>query len=519
MVRNKKDSSLNMIVVIIGLTLIGKVVGLLRDTFIGYKLGADFESDVFFMALSLTTSVFLGIGSAIATNIIPIFVRYRKNQEDTKGISSIFNAVVLLSLVMGIAYYIAAPWIVKLFATGYTGEKLEMTIQMTRIMIPSILFISLTYLFVGAMQAHEKFILPAMISFPYNILFFIYLAIGIETNGIAGLALITMIGWLLQMIVLAPSVIKHKLVPLMGHIDFKHPALKHFFIGIIPIILVTLTHQFNIVIDNKAASFLGDGNVSAIYYGNMLFKAIVTTTVYGITAVMFPKFNEKFLDENHEGLYQSVINVLRSVLLLLIPMSIGLILTGPYVIALIFERGVFDASGTIATTIAFTGYTSFMIAFGFIDVLNKAYYTLGIRRIPLLIGGFIILVNIGLNNLLVGKYGFAGIANGTSIAFYCGAILSFFLFSRQFSSFPLHRFFNTLFKTLMATAVMGGSVYLLNQYLNPMLGVSTKGNLAIIGIDITLGMVIYGLTLILLKEQLIYNIYKQILDKFKQKHA
>jgi putative peptidoglycan lipid II flippase len=200
-------------------------------------------------------------------------------------------------------------------------------------------------------------------------------------------------------------------------------------------------------------------------------------------------------------------------------MSIGLILTGPYVIALIFERGVFDASGTIATTIAFTGYTSFMIAFGFIDVLNKAYYTLGIRKIPLLIGGFIILVNIGLNNLLVGKYGFAGIANGTSIAFYCGAILSFFLFSRQFSSFPLHRFFNTLFKTFMAAVVMGGGVYVLNHYLNPILSTSTKGNLAIIGIDIIIGMAIYGLTLILLKEQLIYNIYIQIRDRFKKSHA
>jgi putative peptidoglycan lipid II flippase len=292
--------------------------------------------------------------------------------------------------------------------------------------------------------------------------------------------------------------------------------LKKYYLGVIPIIMVTLTYQFNIMMDNRAASSLGDGNVSAIYYGNMLFIAIVTTTVYGITAVMFPKFNKKYLEENKEGLFQSVINVLRSIILLLIPMSVGLIVIGPYLITLIFQRGVFDASATATTVIAFTSYTSFMIAFGFLDVLNKAYYTLGIKRIPLLISGFITLTNILLNTFLVKQYGFSGIAIGTSIAFYLGAILSFIIFSKDHKAFEMGRFYNTLLKTMVAALVMGVGVYVTNQVLLSLIDLTTLTTLIIMGIDILTGIILYGVTLLLVKEQLISNAYRQIKMKLKR---
>jgi putative peptidoglycan lipid II flippase len=483
---------------------------------IGHQLGADFESDIYFMSLTLTTIIFMGIGSSISTNIIPLIVKYRTDKENGEGISNIFNSVVILSILISILYVIFAPSIVGLLASGYSGEKLVMTIQLTRIMVPTAMFIMLDYFFVGVLQANERFILPAITSFPYNILFFIYIAVGIERHGVYGLALATTFGWLLQFSVLAPTIIKHKLIPMRWHVNLKDPTLKKYYLGVVPIIMVTLTYQFNIMMDNRAASGLGDGNVSAIYYGNMLFVAIVTTTVYGITAVMFPKFNKKYLEENKEGLFQSVINVLRSIILLLIPMSVGLIVIGPYVIGLIFERGVFDASDTATTVVAFTSYTSFMIAFGFLDVLNKAYYTMGIKKIPLFISGFITLINITLNSILVKQYGFAGIAIGTSIAFYLGAILSFIVFSKDHKAFEMGRFYNTLYKALVAALVMGVGVYTTNQLLLMKIELTTLTTLFVMGIDIFTGIVLYGITLLLVKEQLISNAYRQLKMKLKR---
>lgn len=510
----KKKSSVQTVIMIIFLSLSVKLIGFLRDAFIGYKLGASSDSDIYFSAIGITTIVFLGVGSAIATNIIPIVVRYTKENKDPRPIANIFNSMTAIAILFSGAYYVVAPKVVPIFVKGYSAEKLARTLDVTRVMIPTLLIICILYFFVGVLQANEKFILPAIISFPFNILFFIYIALGIDRYGVFGLAVITTIGWGVQLAFLLPSVIKHRLLHLKGYLNLKDPDFRHFFAGILPVIFVTLTHQFNIILDNRAASFYGDGNVSAIYYGNMLFTAIVTVTVYGITAVMFPKFNQKYLEDNKEGLYQSVINVLRSLLLLLIPMSVGLILVGPYVIRMVFERGVFDANDTIQTIVAFTGYTSFMIAFGFIDVLNKAFYTLGNRKVPVIVSALVLGLNFLMNHTLVTWFGFEMIPISTSIAFFIGAIISFTWFIRLNKGCQLDRFLNTLYKTLVAALGMAVVVYLADVFLVASLGDSLGGLLILLALDILVGVTVFFGILLVLKEQLITHGVGTLIAKY-----
>ena len=515
----KKRSSVFNVVMIISLTFLAKIIGFLRDAFIGYSFGAGDETDIYTAAIGFTTIVFLGIGSAIATNTIPLVVRYRKEGHGKESISSISTAIILFSLLASVAYFIFAPAIVPFLVPGYSGDKLLTTIQITRWMIPALMFIGIMYFYVGVLQANEQFVLPATSSFLFNFLFFVYLAFFIDDFGIVGLAAVTTLGWLLQLIYLLPKIIKERLVPFKWHINFKDPNLRRFFIGIVPIALVTLTHQFNIIIDNRYASLLGESYVSVLYFGNMIFVAITTVTVNGITAVMFPKFNEKLLEKDHHGFYQSVVNVLRSIALLLVPMSVGMMLVGPHVIKIIFQRGQFDATDVAMTVIAFTGYTSLMLAFGFIDVLNKAFYALNNRRTPMLIGLIITVINIGLSYILSSIIGFAGIPIATALAFYCGASVSFILFYKMEKGFTLTLMANTLIKVLVAAFFMGIGVYGSNLLVTSLLPSSEIGTLITIVIDVLVGVSIYGLTLILLKEQLIYHNIGLLKDRLLRRRS
>ena len=501
----KKRSSVFNVVMIISLTFLAKIIGFLRDAFIGYSFGASDETDIYTAAIGFTTIVFLGIGSAIATNTIPIVVRYRKEGRGKESISNISTAIVLLSFIGSVIYFVLAPAIVPFLVPGYSGDKLLTTIQITRWMIPALMFIGIMYFYVGVLQANEQFVLPATSSFLFNFLFFIYIGFFIDDFGIVGLAAITTMGWLLQLIYLLPLIIKERLAPFKFHIDFKDPILRNFLIGIVPIALVTLTHQFNIIIDNRFASLLGESYVSVLYFGNMIFVAITTVTVNGITAVMFPKFNEKLLEKNHDGFYQSVVNVLRSVALLLVPMSVGMILVGPHVIKIIFQRGQFDATDVAMTVIAFTGYTSLMLAFGFIDVLNKAFYALNNRRTPMLIGLIITVMNVILSYSLSKVMGFKGIPIATALSFYIGATISFGIFYKMEKGFTLKLMSNTLFKVIAAAILMGVSVHGTNKVAISILPSGEIGTLVTIIIDVVVGVGIYVLTLILLKEQLIYH--------------
>ena len=510
--KNRGVSSVNMIMVVVVLMLVSRVMGLIRDTLIGSNFGASMMTDAYFTSMTLTTGLFLGIGSAIATNTIPYVVRYRKQEKSP--LPRLFGAVGISALVLTLVYWFVAPLVVRGYAAGFSAEGLATTLRMTRIILPSIFFVIMTYFFIGILQGNERFGMPAMVSIPFNLLFFLYLFRWALDFGVWGLAVVTTLGWGLQCLFVMTPVIRHKLIRFGVFEKADAQLYRSYFGGLVPIVIVTLTHQLNIMIDNNQATFFQEGSASAIYYGNVLFKAIVTTTVYGITAVMFPKFNSKFIEDDRQGLYQSVINVLRSIVLLLIPMSVGLIVFGQQVIAMIFQRGSFDMADSMTTIMAFTGYTSFMIAFGIMEVLNKAYYTMSNRRIPLMMTGLITVCNVVFSLLLSSRMGFFGIPLGTSLAYYTGALVSLLIFMRKDPTGGWSRIFSTFWRSTAAALIMGGLVYGYGQ----MVGLSTitglRDLMLLIG-GVGVGVAVYGLMLILVREELVSFNVQRLLKRFR----
>lgn len=505
----KKTSSVNTIIIIIGLMLIARVLGLATNAIIGRKLGAGFETDTYWTAIALTTNIFLGVGSAMATNVIPKVVKLKGKESSSSLINQLLSWILVLVSIFTALYYLLAPLIVTM-GSDYVGAKRLLTIQNTRILAFALVFICLTYFLQGILQANEKFMMPAMMSIPFNLLFFVYLFVWVESYGVTGLAFITTMGWLLQCLFLVIPIVRYKLIDFKFDFRMKDPQIKGYFLALIPITIVTLTHAMNILVDNNIATAMDDGLGTTILYSNTLFRAVVQTTVYGITAVMFPKFNHKYMAENYRGLAQSVINVLRSIVLLLIPMSVGLIVLGQDIITIIYSSEVFTSEAIIATTTAFIAYTSFMVAFGIVDVLNKAYYTINKVKLPLLITSIIVLCNYLISQLLVGQFGFAGIIAGTSVAYYIGAIISLVIFFKEEKNGGLKRAFGTFLKSLVSATIMGLIVYTLKSMVltSPEMGIQY---LALMAMCVVIGVIAYGLMLLILREDLVYhNVMKLI---------
>ncbi len=271
-------------------------------------------------------------------------------------------------------------------------------------------------------------------------------------------------------------------------------------------ILVTLTLSLTIIMDGNIATTYDHGFASAVNYGKMLFVAIVYTTVHGITAVMFPKFSESSLKANLKEYYQSVINVLRSLALLLLPMSVGLIVLGQAVITMLFERGLFDEGDTMTTMIAFGGYTSLMLAFGFVDVLNKGFYALDNRKIPMMTTCIILGTNFVFNWLFGQSFGFIGIIIATSLAYYIGAGFNLTVFIKGDKDGGFKRLFATFWRSLVASLMMGLVVYGFIQLVG-FTTVQSAMDFVMMATAILLGMIAYVLSLLILREDLVtYNV-------------
>lgn len=514
---NGNKRALNIILVIIFFNIGSKLLGFVRDAFIGSKLGAGIQSDAYLMGLNTTTLIFLSLGSAIATTVIPIVVKAEKEKDKDKILSSIFNSVLLISLSIGIIYMLFTPQLLNIFASGFTGDKLDLTIILTRIMIPTILFISVAYIYVGLLQSHEHYILPTIISLPYNLLIIGYLFIGMDKYGIKGLAVVTLIGWICQMLIQVPQVIRVVNLKYSFSIDFKNSYVRDFFAGIVPIVLVTATHQINVLSDNQFISRFGDGKVSAIYYASMLFTAIVTTVVYGITAVMFPKFNKRFIDIDKTSFFDTITKVLEGIVLLLIPVSVGLILVSKDIVSVIFMRGEFVLSDVKITASLLVFYASFMLAFGVWDVLNKAFYTMGKKTIPMIVSGSIIVINYIMNMIFVEIFGIRGIVISTSIAFYIGITISFIMFRKIGGKINFNNIFLTFIKSMGAVLIMAGVVLGSNILINNMLNIDSNiMRLVLLIIEASLGVLAYFAGLIVLREKNIYELVQSIIKKKKK---
>lgn len=502
--------TVNIIISIIAITLGVKFIGFFRDALLGSKIGASYESDAYIMALNSTTIIFLSIGSAISTGSIPFVVQRLKNSEDkgNKYLNKLISSTLVCAIIIVILGIIFSPWFLSIVAKGFYGEKRDLVIILTRIMFPSLIFISTAYIFVAYLQSIGKFIIPAIISLPFNAILIFYLIFLLKDYGIIGLALATLIGWSLQLFIQIPFA-KKEGFRFSFELDFKDDDIKGFFKSLIPIVFVASIHQINILIDNMYASTLGHGIVSSIYYANILYQAIVTTTVYGISAVMFPKFNYNLSEENIERFKNLVFSVLSTVIYLLIPMAVGLLVLDNTIISLVFERGQFNSEDTIITSMILGYYSIGMVGFGVIDTLNKAFYSLKDLMPPVIVSTVIIFLNLILSKVLLLYIGLKGVVLGTALSLVIGAIILFYIFTHKTGDNTKDIIYSLL-KVIVASTIM--AIVLLN--LKNFLIMLNIGRLITLFIITVAGIGVYTITTIILKDKTSIYIYE---NYFKSK--
>ena len=257
----------------------------------------------------------------------------------------------------------------------------------------------------------------------------------------------------------------------------------------------------NIIIDNMFSASFGDGKVTQIYYANILYSAIVTTTVLGVTSVMFPKFSKAFTKDGIKDFYNQVTGVIKGVSLVLIPMGVGVAILSEPVIRVVFQRGEFDAVAAQASGQILAAYSIAMVAYGIIDVLNKGFYTISNTKAPVITGLVTIVSNIILT-LFFEKVSFIGIPIATSISFFIGAVVQIILFHNKENNF-IKNILPTFVKTVISVLLMGLAVFGTKAFIESIsIDNQFLSQCMIILFGMTIGILVYGITLIVLKEEM-----------------
>ena len=370
-------------------TLLSKILGFARDLVLASTYGAGVVSDAYLMALSIPTILFLGsFCVAIQNTFMPLFTEIDKEkgrEESLKFTSNVINLIMILSLVMTVLGIVFAEPLVKLFAMGFTGESLKLTVQFTRIMLLSIGVVCITYVVKAYLEIHDNFLATGLMPLPYNIVI-IFTIIFSKKLGLNTLAYGTVLAFLAQFIVLLPSAFK-KGFKYQPKINVKDENIKKMALLIVPVLVGASVTQVNSLIDKNLASTLAEGAISSLNYG---YK----------------------LDKLKETLSTSI----NTVILILVPISIGAFILAEPIIKLLFERGEFTLKDTIVTGQVLACYAIGMLASGIRDILVRVYYSLQDTKTPMKNSILCVVFNVVFNLLLIKYLETPGLALATSIS-------------------------------------------------------------------------------------------------------
>ena len=452
----KRNQTVNLIGAVTLVTLAAKLLGIVREALQARAFGTLAAADLYTAANNSSIYLFTTAAYALCIAAVPILTpRLRRSRRE--GYEAAGN---LLTITVLVCAAVAVVWIGATFTPlmgflwdGPAEEAAQLGAYM-RVMALTLPVIGAAYLLVALMQSLEHFVLQGSMSIPYNLALILFLALLADRLGVGGYVAAVTAAWLLQLGMTVPYMIKEKYCPRF-RLDLRADYVKTFFRTALVTVLTTSIFLFCYLQDSGMTARLDGSPVSAFYYADKLFTPLTTTLIYSISTVLFPKFSEEYASAGRGEYLRYIWNVLRSTLLLILPISVVLAAFGTPIVRVLFEGGNFDAASTAATGAIFTIYSLSMAGFCALDLLSKAYYTMEKTLTPLLVNAGILVCNWALNRALGPRWGGAGLAAATAVSITAGGVVMGALFLRKAGGIKTL----PLVKSLLCTAAAGGALW------------------------------------------------------------
>lgn len=459
-----------------------RVLGLVRDQVFAVFFGAGLHYDAFVTAFRIPNLLrdLLAEG-ALSSAFVTTFsqILETKGAKEAARLSNrVATAMILVIGTISIAGWFGAPSIVYLLAPGFfdVPGKADLTIQLTRIMIPFLLLVALAAQAMGILNAHHRFGIPAIASGFFNIgsiagglsLGFVFGPF-IGLSPIEGMAYGTLLGGFLQFAVQWPSLIRagFSYRPMLSLTD---PGVRQILRLMGPAIIGVAAVQINVFVNSNFASSIIDpatgavmnGPVSWLTYAFRFMQFPIGVFGVAIATVALPTLSSRAARKDIAGFRQTLTHSLALVFLLCVPSAMGLAVLGRPIVGLIFEHGRFTDLDTIQTANALAAYSIGLAGYAAVKVLSPAFYALDDARTPMLISLASIAVNYVMNSLLVGPLGHVGLALSTSTVALANFILLVLFMRRKLGRLEGRRLSWTLLKISLASGGMAAAAWFLS---------------------------------------------------------
>lgn len=492
------------------LTLLGKVLGLLRDMRMGHVFATGAVSDAFLAASRIPRNFFDAVfASAISASFIPIFNEYleKKGREEAFRLANVFLTVTALATaLMSVLGMVFAEPLTALLASGFDEPTAALCAKLLCILFPTVLFTGVAFSIVGVLQSLGEFRIPALLSAVSNGAILLYFFTLCDRFGVVGLAWAYLVGWGLQVVVQFPAL---RRAGFCYRPALRHEGLRKIFTLMLPVMASTWVQPFNLMVATRYASRIS-GGASAMEYANTLYTIISGVFVLSVANVVFPELSRLSARREEAQLGESLKGTLRVMLFFLAPMTAGLCVMARPLVRLLYEWGEWSEGSTALTAGALALLSLGMVAYGLQIILSRAYYADQRGKMPLVSGLVGVGVNLVLCALLSPSMGVSGLALASSLSSLCGALVLLVPLSRRYGL--LRGEGGELLRTALATAAMTAVVWLLRAALEARMGASLLSRVVVMMLPTLAGVAVFFTLAWLLRVRALRDL-KELLKK------
>lgn len=450
--------------------ILSRVTGLLRDMLLATQFGTSPDYAAYRAAFKVPDLLYIVIiGGALGSTFIPIFIQVWDRDGSARAwhlASAVLTwALGLLALASGLLWLLAPLLTEWLFGgQGFSAEGRALITQLTQLFLLSPLLLGLGGIAMAALNARDRFILPALAPVTYNLGIISGTLLLAPQLGIWGAAWGVVIGALFYLLVQLPGLqqlgMQLRLTLGQGISELATIARQ-----MLPRVLGQSASQISILVTAAltARLALGDEKLAGLEYAYQLMLLPYGIFSLSLSTVAFPRLARLFAEGQRAELAQSVRSTLSLILLLTLPAAAALMILAVPLVRLLFQRGEFDAVSLSYTVTPLLGYALALPAFAASEILIRTFYAMQQTRTPVLVGLFQVGLNLSLGTLalMVGA-GTGTIALAFSVANNLEALLLFVLLARQLPDLWSERvFWRSLGAAVLATLGLAGALWLL----------------------------------------------------------
>jgi putative peptidoglycan lipid II flippase len=426
--------------VVSSMTLLSRILGLVRDIVFARFFGASIVMDAFIVANRIPNMLrrFFAEG-AFSQGFVPVMARFKEKRghdaarEFVDAVAGTLGLVLFVVTLLGV---VIAPALVLMVAPGFVGEdgRFDMATAMLRFTFPYLFFVSLTAFAASILNTYGKFAAPAFTPVILNVVLIacaFWLAPLLEEPGMA-LAYGVFLAGAAQLLFQIPFLAKIHAVP-RPRWRPRHDGVRRVGKLMLPAIFGSSVAQINVLVGGIIASLLGVGKISYLYFSDRLMEFPLALFGIALATVMLPTLSRQAANDEMQDFSKTIDWSMKLVVLVAFPAAIGLVILAAPLLATLFYGGIFSRLDVTMAAVSLQAFALGLVGFSFVKILAPAFFAREDTRTPVKYGLIALAVNFVLSVFMawyLTRIGYAASHAGLALATSVAAIVNAWLLYR-----------------------------------------------------------------------------------------